>query len=447
MQSQNGMPVLATNRTTGDLPRLRKWVIPGANRHVYLRDGSVGFLLVHFALWWHESLHRLDGGVWDEWGWAVRPVRGQTTGYSNHASGSAIDLDATQHPRGVPILRTFKTFQVVKVRARIAFYRGALRWGGDYRSTVDGMHVELNTNLAGAEAQALRLLESPRGKRILAANPGAREVIVSGTPLERKPAPKPAPKPRPKPAPAPAKVRTRWGTANVNSGMTDAQARRAYAAAAAECDILLTQEDHLRQSAPLMPAGWATFQRPGGVSGRCSVHWRTALFDQVENRLLLLNEANGLTFPGARREAAVAVLKDKRNGKLVKPTSAHLVPHADDDHRAGVLTPMPRGKKAVIPAIESLVADSKAHPAAVELIGGDFNVDIDSDLRIRDNGLVERMHAARFVSDIEALGATPDTHGTQEYDHLYAKGVRWIAHKTLPTSGSDHHPKVATVEY
>ena len=49
------------------------------------------------------------------------------------------------------------------------------------------MHVELNTDLAGAEAQALRLLGTPRGKRILEANPGARDVIVSGTPLERKP--------------------------------------------------------------------------------------------------------------------------------------------------------------------------------------------------------------------------------------------------------------------
>ena len=95
MQSQNGFPVLATNHTTGPLPRLRKWVIPGANRHVYLRDGSVGFLLVHFALWFHETISRLDQGVWDEWGWAVRNVRGSSTVISNHASGTAVDLNAT----------------------------------------------------------------------------------------------------------------------------------------------------------------------------------------------------------------------------------------------------------------------------------------------------------------------------------------------------------------
>src|SRR6185436_1098451 len=77
--SVNGYPVLSTNRTTGPLPRLRKWVVPGANRHLLVRDGSTGFLLLHFALWWHESIGKLDakGAPWDEWGWAVRPVRGQ----------------------------------------------------------------------------------------------------------------------------------------------------------------------------------------------------------------------------------------------------------------------------------------------------------------------------------------------------------------------------------
>src|SRR4051812_28143633 len=98
MKSQNGYPVIETNRTTGSLPRLRKWIIPGTDRHVFLRDGSVGFVLVHLALWFHNTIERLDRGVWDEWGWAVRPVRGQTTGYSNHAAGAAEDLNATLHP-------------------------------------------------------------------------------------------------------------------------------------------------------------------------------------------------------------------------------------------------------------------------------------------------------------------------------------------------------------
>lgn len=179
--SQNGWYVLESNRTTGSLPRLRKWVIPGTNRHLYLRDGSAGFLLVHFALWWHRWVSRLDGGVWDEWGWAVRPIRGQTSGYSNHASGTAADLDATQYPRGVPILRVMKPVTITAIRVRLRLYGGVLGWGGNYTSTPDGMHVEINSGvtIARAEAVAKRLMNTPRGKAILAANPGAKAVIES----------------------------------------------------------------------------------------------------------------------------------------------------------------------------------------------------------------------------------------------------------------------------
>lgn len=94
--SQNGWKALDSTQS-GPLPRLRKWVIPGTGRHLVLRDGSAGFVLIHFALWWHEKVEPLDGGVWDEWGWAARPIRGGTT-TSNHASGTAMDLNATSIP-------------------------------------------------------------------------------------------------------------------------------------------------------------------------------------------------------------------------------------------------------------------------------------------------------------------------------------------------------------
>jgi hypothetical protein len=178
--SANGFIAFTTARTTGPLPRLRKWRIPGADRHLILRDGSVGFLLIHFALWWHEKVNDLSrpGTVWDEWGWAFRPIRGQTSGLSNHASGTAMDLDATAHPLGVPISRTFQAWQTAKIRARIRFYRGILRWGGEW-SRPDGMHIEIapGVGLARCEKRARQLMGTPRGKRILAANPGAEKAI------------------------------------------------------------------------------------------------------------------------------------------------------------------------------------------------------------------------------------------------------------------------------
>lgn len=177
--SQNGYPVLFSNRTTGVLPRLRKWIIPGTNRHLYLRDGSVGFVIVHFAMWWHKWVSPLDGGIWDEWGWAVRPIRGQSSGYSNHASATAADLDATQYPRGIAVALRMKVLVMVRIRARLKLYRGVLGWGGDYRNTPDGMHVEVIRPIGDVEKVARRLMNTPRGRAILAANPGARQVIES----------------------------------------------------------------------------------------------------------------------------------------------------------------------------------------------------------------------------------------------------------------------------
>ena len=171
--SQNGWPVLAEHS-----PLLHKWVIPGTDRHLILREGSAGFLLAHFVLWFHEKIERLDQGTWDEWGYAYRPVRGFYV-WSNHASGTAADLNATRHPLGLPTAQTFTPAQVEAIHRRLRRYRGAIHWGGDYTSRPDAMHFELDKDLEACEAIARRLVRTPRGLRVLKANPGQRAVIRS----------------------------------------------------------------------------------------------------------------------------------------------------------------------------------------------------------------------------------------------------------------------------
>lgn len=177
--SQNGYPVITSNRTTGDFPRLRKTVIPGANRHFYFRDGSVAMVLAHFLLWFHEKVERIDLGVWDEWGWANRLIRGGVA-TSNHASGTAFDVNATVHPLGKRY--TFKAWQYARMRARLVFYRGCIRLGLDYKTRPDEMHGEIVKPLLVVQKLARYLCSTPRGKRILAANPGLLEVIWDGKP-------------------------------------------------------------------------------------------------------------------------------------------------------------------------------------------------------------------------------------------------------------------------
>lgn len=175
----NGHPVIFSATYTGPGPRLRKWKVPGVERHFIARDGAMGFILMHVALWFHEVVERIDKGTWDEWGWAVRPVRGQSTGYSNHAGAVALDINATRHPRGVPITRTMTNKQISLIRSRMRWLKLAVIWGGGWR-TPDGMHFEIaRISLKRAEFVAKWLMRTRRGKRILDANPGAKAFINS----------------------------------------------------------------------------------------------------------------------------------------------------------------------------------------------------------------------------------------------------------------------------
>jgi hypothetical protein len=182
----NGYPVIPAGKMHGPGPHLRKWYVPAGRglkhheRHFILREGAMGFVLMHFILWFHETVERLDiNRVWDEWGHAVRPVRGQSTGYSTHAGGGAADLNATRHPRGRSARRTFSgaKIKLIRLRIKMKMYRGVLNWGGDWR-TPDGMHVEIaRVPMKRVISVARALAKTPRGRRILKANPGARDAL------------------------------------------------------------------------------------------------------------------------------------------------------------------------------------------------------------------------------------------------------------------------------
>lgn len=173
--SQNGWPVLEY----GD-PRLYTWIVPAKTGEfrIRTRNGSAGFILMHFALWWAERVEPVAGKILDDWGHAVRTIRGKTSGYSNHASGTAVDLNATRWPLGTTHMPQ-RMMAKIRVRLRLRLYAGCLRWGGDYSGRKDQMHTEINRDLAACEKTARRLMKTKRGKRLLAANPTQKAVILS----------------------------------------------------------------------------------------------------------------------------------------------------------------------------------------------------------------------------------------------------------------------------
>jgi hypothetical protein len=163
--------------------------IPGTTVRLRMRGGEVATVLAYVARRFHREVEPLTLAVaespgYDDWGWAVRNVRGSTTVISNHASGTAIDLNATRHPRGVQ--GTFTRKQIKAVRAILAATVDrrtgdpVVRWGEDFHSTVDGMHFEINATADAVERVATRLRgEKPPSRDAL-------EVLMAMSEKERK---------------------------------------------------------------------------------------------------------------------------------------------------------------------------------------------------------------------------------------------------------------------
>jgi hypothetical protein len=105
-------------------------------------------LIAGFCKEFHELIEPIDEGKLDDWGYAFRMVRGSTDNLSNHSSGTAIDLNATQHPLGKA--GTFPAEKVPMIRALAKKY--GLKWGGDYRNRKDEMHFEIELSEAKVAA-------------------------------------------------------------------------------------------------------------------------------------------------------------------------------------------------------------------------------------------------------------------------------------------------------
>jgi hypothetical protein len=142
--SYNGYPA----SKDPDEIRITSYPVKGTDRKLRCAE-AVGPLLAGFAAEFHELIEPIDEGVFDDWAYAFRMVRGTTDRLSCHSSGTAIDLNATKHPLGK--VGTFPPEKVPMIRALAKKY--GLKWGGDYKGRIDEMHFEVE--IAPAKAEAL----------------------------------------------------------------------------------------------------------------------------------------------------------------------------------------------------------------------------------------------------------------------------------------------------
>lgn len=135
MISQNGWPASKVKAEIG----IESFPVPGTKIKLACAK-AVAPLLVGFAAEFHELIEPIDEGGLDDWGYAFRDVRGVPGKLSNHASGTAIDLNATRHTLGKA--GTFPAEKVPMLKALAKKY--SLTWGGsDNWRRKDEMHFEV----------------------------------------------------------------------------------------------------------------------------------------------------------------------------------------------------------------------------------------------------------------------------------------------------------------
>lgn len=152
MKSQNGW----TAGTPAQIGGLDPSPVPGTSVRLPqgIRKGDVATVLLHVAQQFHRTVEPLHAG-WC-WGYFHKHIEGSAT-LSNHASGTAIDLNAPNHPMGKA--NTFTASKQAAIRAILRYCDGVVRWGGDYSGRKDDMHFEI----VGSAADVARLARKIRG--------------------------------------------------------------------------------------------------------------------------------------------------------------------------------------------------------------------------------------------------------------------------------------------
>jgi hypothetical protein len=149
LSSQNGWPASKIRNEIG----IESFPVPGTKIKLACAK-AVAPLLVGFAAEFHELIEPIDQGSLDDWGYAFRDVRGVPGKLSNHSSGTAIDLNATEHPLGE--VGTFPVEKVPMIKALANKY--SLTWGGsDNWRRKDEMHFEVAIPPSKVEAAIAKI--------------------------------------------------------------------------------------------------------------------------------------------------------------------------------------------------------------------------------------------------------------------------------------------------
>lgn len=117
-----------------------------------VRAGDVYIVFNYLCTRFNAEVERINKS-WS-WGYDPRPIRGSTE-LSNHASGTAVDLNAPAH--GLGKTGTFSAKQTVAIRQILADLDNTIRWGGNFNGRKDEMHFGVIADAATLHDIAVKI--------------------------------------------------------------------------------------------------------------------------------------------------------------------------------------------------------------------------------------------------------------------------------------------------
>lgn len=154
-QSINGWPASPQPALIG----VQTFAIPGTRRTVRLQSDAAPILL-RLATAFDRHVADIDADPLAVWGYNYRRIRPQENDpkapFSDHASGTAIDLRSDKFPIGK---RNMTLRQRMWVRRILKNCDGLVIWGGDYKNdaSADEMHFAIAPGVTKQQIVAWRI--------------------------------------------------------------------------------------------------------------------------------------------------------------------------------------------------------------------------------------------------------------------------------------------------
>lgn len=149
--SQNGWPASADRNAIA----VKNFLVDGANQHFAIATGAAPVLCAFLAEY-NKLVTPINatGTVYDDWGYGVGDNRGIGAMDSNHASGTAVDVNSTKHIQGGTV-SGYTPPQEKIIQTLVLKY--GLRWGFNYHQNKDPMHFEIVETPAQVAARIIKM--------------------------------------------------------------------------------------------------------------------------------------------------------------------------------------------------------------------------------------------------------------------------------------------------